>query len=62
MRPEVRALEPRLKRDAYGAEVRVRADSLPNGLARGQSVMVQVDALRAGDTIATSHAIPVRLP
>ena len=56
-------LEPIATLEAGAAlEVRVRADSLPTGLSRGQSVMVQVDALSGTDSIASSRAVPLQLP
>lgn len=57
------SLEPVATLEAGSAlEALVRGDSLPEGLAHGQAVMVEVHAYRGAEAIARSRAVPLTLP
>jgi hypothetical protein len=43
-------------------DLELRVDSLPAGLAPHRSLVVQAEALRGADVIATSRSAPLRLP
>jgi hypothetical protein len=57
------SLEPVATLDAGARlETELRVDSLPAGLAPHRAFVVQAEALRGTDVLATSRAVPLRIP